>query len=168
MFESGRFEVGSEPIRVYVSYDREHDGDLYDRLVEQASKSTTGFEISARSRARAPADLWDEGLRGEIREADEVIVICGEHTDASERVGTELRIAQEEERPYFLLWGRRDFACTKPMTAMPVDAMYSWTWEILQSQILTLRRGARSNESLAGLSRTKATPESQPHCPRPV
>jgi hypothetical protein len=166
MFESGRFEVGSEPIRVYVSYDREHDGDLYDRLVEQASKSTTGFEISARSRAPAPADLWDEGLRREIREADEVIVICGEHTDGSERVGTELRIAREEERPYFLLWGRREITCTKPMTAKPADAMYSWTWEILQSQMLTLRRAARSNESLAGLSRAKATPESQPHCPR--
>jgi hypothetical protein len=166
MFESICTGVGSEQIRVFVSYDCEHDGDLHDRLVEQASKSTTGFEISARSRARAPTDLWEGGLRRDIREADEVIIICGEHTDCSERVGTELRIAREEERPYFLLWGRRELMCTKPMTAKPADAMYSWTWEILQSQILTIRRGAQSNESLAGLSPAKATPKSRPHLPR--
>ncbi len=160
MFESVRFGVGSDPIRVFVSYDREHDGDLHDRLVEQASKSTTGFEISARSKARTPTDLWDEGLRREIREVDEVIVICGEHTDGSERMGTELRLAREEERPYFLLWGRRDLMCTKPTTAKSADAMYSWTWEILQSQLLTLRRAARSNESLAALRRVRAIPKS--------
>ena len=159
MFESIRAGLGSEQIRVFVSYDREHDGDLLDRLVEQASKSPTGFEISARSRARTPTDPWDEGLRREIREADEVIIICGEHTDCSERVGTELRIAREEERPYFLLWGRRELMCTKPTTAKSADAMYSWTWEILQSQILTLRRGTQSNENLAGLSPVKATPK---------
>ena len=160
MFESVRFGAASEQIRVFVSYDREHDGDLHDRLVEQASKETTGFEISARSRARVPADFWDEGLRRDIREADEVIIICGEHTGCSERVGTELRIAREEERPCLLLWGRREFMCTKPRTAKPADAMYSWTSEILQSQMLTLRRGAESSESLAGLSPAKATPKS--------
>ena len=161
MFESILAGVGSEQVRVFVSYDREHDGDLHDLLVEQASKSTSGFEISARSRARTPTDLWDETLRREIQEADEVIVICGEHTDCSEHVSTELRIAREEERPYFLLWGRRELICTKPMTARSVDAMYSWTWEILQSQLLTLRRGAPSDEALAGLSPARATPKSR-------
>jgi len=164
MFESVRFGVGLEQIRVFVSYDREHDEDLHDRFVEEASKSTTGFEISARS--RPPTDPWDEGLRRDIREADEVIVICGEHTDCSERVETELRIAREEERPYLLLWGRRELMCTKPRTARSADAMYSWTSEILQSQILTIRRGAPSDESLSGLSPAKATPKSRPHCPR--
>ena len=161
MFESGRFGLGSKQIRVFVSYDREHDGDLHDRLVQEASKSANGFEISARSRARSPTDLWDEALRREIREADQVIVICGEHTDCSERVSTELCIAREEERPYFLLWGRRELICTKPTTARSADAMYSWTWEILQSQLLTLRRGAQSDEDLAGLSPARATPKSR-------
>ena len=75
-------------------------------------------------------------------------------------------IAREEERPYFLLWGRRELMCTKPTTAKSADAMYSWTWEILQSQILTIRRGAPSNESLAGLSPAKATPKSPSNPPR--
>jgi hypothetical protein len=162
MFESGRLglESATKKVRVFVSYDREHDGDLHDRLVEQASKLTFGFEISARSRARGPADRWDEGLRREIREADEVIIICGEHTDCSERVGIELRIAQEEKRPYFLLWGRRELPCTKPSTAKSADGMYSWTSEILQHQVHTARRTVRSNNLLAGLRRVKAPPNS--------
>ena len=166
MFESILAGVGSEQVRVFVSYDREHDGDLHDLLVEQASKSTSGFEISARSRARAPTDLWDEALRREIREADEVIIICGEYTDCSERVGTELRIAREEERPYFLLWGRRELMCTKPATAKPAEGMFSWTWEILHSQILTIHHAAQSNERWAKLRRAKATTKSRPYCSR--
>jgi hypothetical protein len=149
--------AGTERVRIFVSYDREHDADLLDRLVEQASKATSVFEISGRSMSRSPTDLWDEGLRRAIREADQVAVICGEHTDCSGRVGAELRIAQEEERPYFLLWGRREPMCTKPTTARPVDSMYSWTWEILQNQILTIRRLAGSSERVAELSRAKAS-----------
>lgn len=162
MSESERSGARSstEKIRVFVSYDHEHDRDLHDLLVEQAAKAASGFEISARSRPRSMTDLWDEAMRGEIRAADEVIVICGEHTDDSMRVGAELRIAQEEKRPYFLLWGRRGLMCTKPTTAKSTDGMYSWTWEILQSQILTVRRAARSSERAAELSRANATRKS--------
>ena len=162
MLESENLGVAplAEKIRIFVSYDREHDGDLHDLLSEQASKAASGFEISARSKARTLSDFGDEGVRREIRKADEVIIICGEHTDASERVSAELRIAQEEKRPYFLLWGRRDLMCTKPTTAKPADGMYSWTWEILQMQMLTIRRTARSNDHLAELSRAKAAPKS--------
>lgn len=165
MLESGRLTAGSATaeIRVFVSYDREHDRDLHDLLAVQARKAASGFEISARSKAQAPTALGDEGLRREIREADAVITICGEHTDCSEHMGTELRIAREEKRPYFLLWGRRELMCTKPTTAKSADGMYSWTWEILQSQILTLRRAAGSNERLAELSRAKTAQKSGPH-----
>lgn len=131
---------GTGRVRTFVSYDREHDADLLARLVEQASTSTSGFEISGQSAPRCPTDHWDDALRGKIREADQVIVICGEHTDASGRVGAELRIAQEEDRPYVLLWGRRDPMCKKPATARPSDSMYSWTAEILENQILMHRR----------------------------
>ena len=168
MFELGFLATGSagNKVRVFVSYDREHDGDLHDLLVDQASKSTSGFEISARSRARPPTDPWDEELHREIREADQVIVICGEHTDRSGHVGTELRIAQEAERPYFLLWGRRELMCTKPTTARSADSMYSWTWEILHDQILAILRAARADERRADLKRAKASEKSGAQGPR--
>ena len=133
-------------VRIFISFDLEHDKDLHDRLLEESMRRASGFEISARSEARTMTDLWDERLRRRICEADEVIVICGEHTAASTRVSAELRIAQEEEKPYFLLWGRRESMCTKPVGAKRDEGMYSWTWEILQNQIVTTLRNARPLE----------------------
>jgi hypothetical protein len=52
-------------------------------------------------------------------------------------------MAQEEQTPYFLLWGRRERMCTKPLSAKRIEGMYSWTSEILQSQILLTLRNAR-------------------------
>ena len=133
-------------VRIFTSFDLDHDQDLHDLLLEQSLGGASGFEISARSEARTMTDLYDEKVRRRIREADEVIVICGEHTEASARVSAELRIAQEEQKPYFLLWGRRESMCTKPTAAKPKEAMYSWTWEILQNQIITTLRNAQRLE----------------------
>ena len=132
-------------VRIFMSYDLENDEDLHDRLLEQSLKSSSGFEISARSDA-GTADRWDERVRRRICAADEVVVICGEHTGASHRVSAELRIAQEEKKPYFLLWGRRESMCTKPVGAKPNEGMYCWTWEILQNQIVTVLRNAKPLE----------------------
>jgi len=133
-------------VRIYVSFDPDHDEDLHDRLLEQSTRGASGFEISARSEARTTTDLRDKNLRRRICDADEVIVICGEHTAESVRMSTELRIAQEEQKPYFLLWGRRESMCTKPAGAKRDEGMYSWTWEILQNQITTRLRNSQPLE----------------------
>ncbi len=133
-------------VHIFLSFDLDHDQDLHDLLLEQSLTRASGFEISARSEARTMTDLWDEKLRRRICAADEVIVICGEHTAASARVGAELRIAQEEQKPYFLLWGRRESMCTKPVGSKRDEGMYSWTWEILQNQIVTTLRQAEPLE----------------------
>ncbi len=91
-------------------------------------------------------DGWDERVRRQISGVDEVIVICGEHTASSVRVNAELRIAQEEQKPYFLLWGRRESMCTKPVGSKRDEGMYSWTREILQNQIVTTLRQAQPLE----------------------
>jgi hypothetical protein len=129
-----------------MSFDRDNDEDLHDLLLEQSRRQSSGFEISARSEAATMTDRWDEKVRRQISEVDEVIVICGEHTAASVRVNAELRIAQEEQKPYFLLWGRRERMCTKPAGSKRDDSMYSWTWEILQDQIVSTLRNARPRE----------------------
>ena len=54
----------------------------------------------------------------------------------------ELEIAREEGKPYMLVWGRRDRMCTKPEGALPGEGMYSWTREILESQINIAIRSA--------------------------
>jgi hypothetical protein len=54
----------------------------------------------------------------------------------------ELEIACEEDKPYVLVWGRRESMCTKPDSARPGDGMYSWTRETLESQLAAALRAA--------------------------
>ena len=82
--------------QVPLAVELDHDEDLRDLLLQQSLSRASGFEISARSKARTMTDLWDKKLRRRICEADEVIVVCGEHSASSMRMSAELRIAQEE------------------------------------------------------------------------
>ena len=118
---------------VYVSFDIRHDGELYERLLDQSALA--GFTVSSRSETSFAAEVWDSRLRDRIHDADQMIVICGEHSDASKCMSDEIRIAQEEGTPYFLLWGRRQAMCTKPIGARNSEGMYNWTPAILQDQI---------------------------------
>jgi hypothetical protein len=139
-------------IQVFISFDIEHDGELYQRLVAQSA--STGFGVLGGSEGVSAIEDWSERARRRIREANQVIVICGEHTEASISVSTELRIAQEEGTPYFLLWGRREIMCHKPVGAKPADGMYSWTRQVLQDQILLASR--RADADVAAIQRKAA------------
>ena len=127
-------------IQVFVSFDVEHDGDLYERLLAQSRTRSSGFTIVGGSERRTGTDSPGERVRRRIREADQVIVICGEHTEASIPVSAELAVAQQERTPYILLWGRREIMCTKPIGAKPAEGMYNWTRQILQEQITLASR----------------------------
>jgi hypothetical protein len=132
-------------IPVFVSFDIEHDGELYELLLAQSRTSNSGFAVLGGSDRSMATDVWIERVRRRIREADQVIVICGEHTESSTRVSAELRIAQQERTPYILLWGRREMMCTKPIGAKPAEGMYSWTPQILEGQITLAVRKARAD-----------------------
>jgi hypothetical protein len=123
-----------------VSFDLDHDRDLHERLREQAGRQLD-FAVSGCSEAGGVTGSWSERVRRRISASDEVVVICGEHTDEAAGVSAELRIAQEENKPYVLVWGRRERMCKKPVGARPDDGVYSWTAEILQRQMrIALRR----------------------------
>lgn len=129
--------------QVFVSYDIERDGELFEELRTQSSSS--GFAVLGCSERQSATDVWSEKVRRRIRNADQVIFICSEHTDASPSMSNELRIAQQEQTPYFLLWGRREIMCTKPLGAKTAEGMYSWTRQILQDQIAITSRSARTD-----------------------
>jgi len=133
-------------IRIFSSFDGDHDSDLQDQLEAQSQRPGARFELSARSQGLTTAETWAASSRTRIRAADEMVVICGEHTNASSRVAAELRIAQEEGKPYLLLWGRRERMCTKPVGALSSDPMYSWATDILESQMSTTLRNAKPLE----------------------
>jgi len=140
-------------VQIFTSYDVEHDADLHDALLTQSRSRYSRFEILGGSEGGEMTPRWEAKVRRRIQQADEVIVICGEHTEASKRVSAELRIAREERKAYVLLWGRRESMCTKPIGARPDDGIYKWTWDILQDQLTSRLRNARSLQVAARYKR---------------
>ena len=125
--------------RAFISFDFDHDEDLRNLLVGQAKNPDSPFDIADWSVKEPLTGNWKEKVRERIRKTDLTIVICGEWTHTATGVAEELRITREENKPYFLLWGRSEKNCTKPKTALPSDKIYEWTWENLK----TLIRGER-------------------------
>jgi hypothetical protein len=153
--------------QVFVSFDTEHDRELYELLLEQSAAPGSFFAVSGGSEHRTATDVWSERVRRRIREADQVIVICGEHTDASMGVFSELRVAQEEQKPYFLLWGRPEIMCTKPAGAKSLEGMYKWTSEIVQYQITLMTRKAHWDTTAGGMKRPRIPERSGGRTPIP-
>lgn len=138
-------------VSVFVSFDVEHDEDLYELLLAQSLRPGSAFTVSGGSRRGSGANLASPHVRRRIREADQVIVICGEHSESSQRMSAELALAQEEHTPYFLLWGRRDCMCTKPTGAKQSEGMYRWTRQILQDQLAQVARKAAADAAAESL-----------------
>jgi hypothetical protein len=134
---------------VFLSF----DGDLGDRLAAHSQRGGSGFSVAGRSESGAITERWQATVRRRVREADEVIVICGEHTATSDRMNAEMRIALEEEKPCLLLWGRRGRMCSMPIGVKRMACMYSWTWEILVYQVAQTLRDSRPLEIPEGLRR---------------
>ena len=147
-------------VRIYMSYDLEHDRDLHDRLAKQAG-GPAPFVIASRSESGEMTEAWSERVRDCIAASDEVVVICGEHTDDSLHVSAELAIAQAQRKPYVLLWGRRDTMCKKPHGARSNEGMYMWTPGILEHQLAYGLRQSRERALPEGMKR-QAPPLSPP------
>jgi hypothetical protein len=121
--------------RAFISFDYDHDEDLRMLLAGQAKHPDSPFEFTDRSLKEPLTGDWKEKVRRRLANVDVVIVICGERTDAASGVAAEVTIAREAARPYFLLAGRSDKACTKPISALDSDKMYRWTWDNLKALI---------------------------------
>ena len=103
-------------------------------LVGQAKNADSPFFIEDWSIKEASSD-WKEKARARIKRVDQVIVICGKHTDTATGVNAETRIARDEAKPYFLLAGRADGGNKKPTAALDGDKIYKWTWDNLKKLI---------------------------------
>ena len=121
--------------RILTSFDYDHDDDLRTLLVGQSKNPDSPFEMADWSVKEALSGDWKAKVRTRIRGVDQVIVICGAHTDTATGVNVEIKIAQEETKPYFLLWGRANGTCKKPTAALTTDKMYKWTWDNLKALI---------------------------------
>lgn len=122
-------------IRTFVSFHAEHDRELYDELLAQSKAGSSGFCVVGCSERTKNHGQCSEKTAERIRSADQLIVLCGENSEDSPTMTAELRVAQEEDMPYILVWGRRDVMCTKPVGTKNSDGMYSWTASNLRDQM---------------------------------
>ncbi len=126
--------MAAKKVPVFISFDYDHDDGLKILLAGQAELTDSPFEIEDWSLKEASAD-WKEKARTRIKRVEQVIVICGLHTDSATGVNAEIEIAQEEKRAYFLLTGRADGGNKKPTAALGADKLYKWTWPNLKKLI---------------------------------
>lgn len=120
--------------KVFISFDYDNDLDLKNFLVGQAKNEDSPFEIEDWS-VKTESAGWVADARNRIGRSDQVAVICGLHTDSAVGVNTEIELARELERPYFLLAGRSSGDNEKPTSALSTDKMYKWTWDNLKTLI---------------------------------
>lgn len=118
--------------RIFISFDFDNDSDLRDFLVGQSKHPDSPFEIENWSLKEPLTGDWKEKIRTRIRRCEQVIVLCGHKTDTATGVNVELRITQEERKPYFLLAGRKEGTNKKPSNALSTNKMYKWTWDNLK------------------------------------
>ncbi len=121
--------------RVFISFDYDHDEKLKMFLVGQAKNPDSPFELADWSIKEHISEEWKKKARTRIRSVDVVAVICGQHTDTATGVSAEVKIAQEESVPYFLLAGYSGVTNVKPKAALNTDKLYKWTWDNLKSLI---------------------------------
>jgi hypothetical protein len=120
-------------IRLFISFDYDHDAFLKEALVEQSKKADSPFEFTDASvKAHLTGD-WKDKVEGRIDRADQVAVICGKNTNTATGVAAEVAIAQDLNKPYFLLAGYSAGGNKRPATALAADEMYEWTWPNLKS-----------------------------------
>ncbi len=118
--------------RVFISFDYDHDEDIKTLLAGQAKLEDSPFDFIDASVKDAMTGDWKAKVKKRIGNCDQVIVLCGTSTDTASGVSAELKITQELEIPYFLLYGRAGKTCVKPTAALSTDCIYKWTWDNLK------------------------------------
>jgi hypothetical protein len=121
--------------RIFISFDYDHDEDIKIMLAGQAKLQDSPFDFIDASVKEPLSGDWKEKVKGRIKNCDQVIVLCGTATNTASGVSAELKITQDLDKPYFLLWGRSSKTCVKPTAALTTDAVYNWTWDNLKSLI---------------------------------
>lgn len=117
-------------LRVFISFDFD-DLDVKNGLVAQASREKAPFSFTDNSIRTQIDEGWVKEARRRIESSDVVIVICGKQSHQSKGQETELRLAKELRKRYFLLKGERKESPTRPRSASPEEPMYSARWPTL-------------------------------------
>lgn len=121
-------------VPVFISFDYDNDRVLYDFLVQQSRNDDSPFSIADWS-VKDSSPQWVADARRRISRVDQMIVICGHNTGTAVGIDSEISLARELGKPYFLLAGYSTGTNYKPRTALASDKIYNWTWPNLKTLI---------------------------------
>ena len=119
----------------FISFYYDNDRDIYGSLVAQAKDPSLAFSISDWSLTEQITEKWKEEVRHRKRRVDQTIMLCGKHTDKAAGLAATVTIVHEEDKPYFLLKGRRRKSCKEHGGALKTDEMHKWTQKNLKKLI---------------------------------
>lgn len=123
---------------VFISFDYD-DLSVKEGLVAQARDPKCPFDFVDNSIKDVLAERWTAEARRLIGASTFVAVLCGVQSHQSKGQFTELQIAKELGRPYFLLRASRERTATRPKAARSDEPMYAATWPT----VAALLRGER-------------------------
>ena len=121
--------------RVFISFDYDHDEGAKIMLAGQAKFPDSPFDFADASVKEHLTGDWKEKVKRRIDNVDIVIILCGQYTHQASGIASELSIAQDKGKSYFLLAAYSDKTCTKPSSAKSSDKIYKWTWPNLKTLI---------------------------------
>jgi hypothetical protein len=126
-------------IKVFVSFDFDHDRVLRDFIVGQAKHRDSPFEISDYSLKEAAREpLWEANARRAIGRADVFVVMLGSKTRFAPGVKKEIAMARELGKARFQIIGYQHG--TREWAATGAGRTYRWNWDNLKT-LLAPRRG---------------------------
>ena len=110
------------------------------RLAERRQRHEEQAQVAAKVRA---AVLEAARRTQEVAHSKSVMLARSRCAEAMQSISdslkvvasTEVKIAQDLKKPYFLLAGYKDEANKKPKAALSTDKIYKWTWPNLKSLI---------------------------------
>ena len=121
--------------RIFISFDYDNDEDIKNLLAGQAKLTDSPFDFKDASVKEHLTGDWKAKAKARISNCDQIIILCGQQTHNARGVSAELEMAQELNKPYFLLEGRSSYVCTKPASASSSDTIYTWSWSNLKALI---------------------------------
>lgn len=121
---------------VHIAFDYDDFG-VKQNIIAESKRPDCPWRFVDNSISAAFPERWAAEARRLIQGSDRVIVLCGEQTHQSAGVATEIQIAQELHKPYFLLSGSRTGTATRPRHARDSDTIWTYRWPTL----LTLLSG---------------------------
>ena len=117
-------------IKVFVSYDFDHDAALKDTLIGQSKLPDSPFSINDMSLKQIELE-WQQKARAAIERCDVFVVLLGEYTHQAHGVRREVRMARHI--------GKRRFQVRKkgqwPKSLDGAGEVVAWRWKNLKKHL---------------------------------